>query len=219
VPAHAVVPDRRARKRRATYEAIERAAWELFAENGYAATTIDDICDLADVAPRTFFRYFPCKEAILFGDPHALEDGFRTALLARPRDEQPLYAIRDALMTLAAVVESKREQHLLRQRILREHKGAPIEDRFGAMTEKSTMLRAVIAERIGAEPDEPATRVLAGLAMVLMEAAYTRWIAAGATGKVAALVAETFDELAANFNHDLREPSGRAENPRTGEAP
>jgi TetR/AcrR family transcriptional regulator, regulator of mycofactocin system len=198
--AEPVTRDRRARKRRATYEAIERAAWQLFAEHGYALTTIDDICTLADVAPRTFFRYFPSKEAILFGDPRALEDGFRAALVARPADEPPLLAIRNALMTLAPVVSANREQHLLRQRILREHTGAPIEDRFGAMTEKSTMLRSVIAERIGAEIDSPETRLLAGVAITLMDVAYGRWIIAGAAGDVAALVADTFDELAANFD-------------------
>jgi AcrR family transcriptional regulator len=216
--ADPVAPDRRARKRKATYEAIERAAWQLFAERGYALTTIDDVCELADVAPRTFFRYFPSKEAILFGDPRALEDGFRAALLARPGDEPPLFAIRNALMTLAAVVASNREQHLLRQRILQEHTGTPIEDRFGGMTEKSTMLRGVIAGRIGAETNSPATRLLAGLAMTLMDVAYARWIAAGATGDVAALVADTFDELAAQFdNAESRRSGGGSSRPQKRE--
>jgi len=192
--------DRRARKRNATHEAIERAAWRLFAEHGYAPTTIDQICQVADVAPRTFFRYFPSKEAILFGDPRALEDGFRAALLARPDDEAPLLAIRNALLALATIVASNREQHLLRRRILDDHRGPPIEDRFGAMTEKSAMLREVIAERIGADVDGSATRLLAGLAMTLMDVAYARWIAGGATGDVAEIVADTFDDLAAYFD-------------------
>jgi len=33
-----------------------------------------------------------------------------------------------------------------------------------------------------------------------MDVAYGRWISAGAAGDVAALVADTFDELAANFD-------------------
>lgn len=45
-------------RRRAT---IERAALRLFADQGYEATTIPQIADAADVAPRTVSLYFPSK--------------------------------------------------------------------------------------------------------------------------------------------------------------
>ncbi|WP_208298522.1 TetR/AcrR family transcriptional regulator [Streptomyces liangshanensis] len=44
--------------------AIIRAAHELFGERGYAATTIADIAERAEVAPRTVTGYFPSKEEI-----------------------------------------------------------------------------------------------------------------------------------------------------------
>ena len=44
-----------------TRQSIIDAAFELFLKHGFAATTVDDIAMQADIAPRTFFRYFPTK--------------------------------------------------------------------------------------------------------------------------------------------------------------
>lgn len=62
------MPDLRERKKQRTRDAIVQAALELFAEHGFEATTIADIADAADIAPRTFFAYFETKEAVVFHD-------------------------------------------------------------------------------------------------------------------------------------------------------
>jgi TetR/AcrR family transcriptional regulator, regulator of mycofactocin system len=56
----------RERKKLAMRQAILDAAYDLFAERGFAATTIDDIAERVGVSPRTIFRYFDTKEALLF---------------------------------------------------------------------------------------------------------------------------------------------------------
>ncbi len=63
-PRHAP-HDRRSRRRAETRERIFRAAMSLFAERGMAATTVEDITELADVGKGTFFNYFPTKEHVL----------------------------------------------------------------------------------------------------------------------------------------------------------
>jgi len=69
-----------------TRAAIVAAALELFRERGFPATTVDDIAERADVAPRTFFRYFPTKESVLFADAVAQRERTMARLAARPVD-------------------------------------------------------------------------------------------------------------------------------------
>src|SRR6185312_1818805 len=62
---------------------------------GYERTTVEDIADAADVAVRTFFRYFSSKQHVLFGD--VVTDRvsrLRAELAARPRTEHPIDSIR-----------------------------------------------------------------------------------------------------------------------------
>lgn len=56
----------RARKKRATREAISAAAKELFADRGYDAVTVAEVARAADVAEKTVFNYFPAKEDLVF---------------------------------------------------------------------------------------------------------------------------------------------------------
>jgi AcrR family transcriptional regulator len=55
---------RRERKKEETKERIVEAAFALFRKHGVAATTVEEICERADVAKGTFFNYFPRKEAV-----------------------------------------------------------------------------------------------------------------------------------------------------------
>lgn len=64
----------RERKRLATRRAIQVAAVRLVAENGLDRLTVDEIGRVADISPRTFFNYFPTKEAAIVGDAPALPD-------------------------------------------------------------------------------------------------------------------------------------------------
>ena len=66
--------DRQERRKRRTRQAIQTAALKLFAERGYRETTINDIAERADVAPRTVTVHFPAKEELLFdAEPFTLD--------------------------------------------------------------------------------------------------------------------------------------------------
>src|SRR5246127_412323 len=78
----------RERKKLATRRSLRRHALDLVAKRGFANVTVEDIAEAADVSPRTFFNYFPSKEAVLFGgDPDRaaeLRDGIVNAAPGRP---------------------------------------------------------------------------------------------------------------------------------------
>jgi len=60
----------RERKKQQTRTAIHEAAYRLVDEHGLEGTTIDQICQEADVSSRTFFNYFPSKTAAALGLPN-----------------------------------------------------------------------------------------------------------------------------------------------------
>ena len=73
------------RKKRRHRQALRQAAVRLFLERGFEATTIADITAAAEVAPRTFFSYYPTKEDVVLGDITQRFDRVRRALEQRPR--------------------------------------------------------------------------------------------------------------------------------------
>lgn len=77
-------------------DALVAAAFQLFLERGYEQTTVDDIVALAGVGRRSFFRYFPSKEDVVFPDhERCLAD--MTEFLGRGGDEcDPVARVCDA---------------------------------------------------------------------------------------------------------------------------
>ncbi len=104
----------RERKKRATRAAIHHGAMRLFAERGFAGTTIDDIADAADVSRATVFSYYPAKEDIVFGEaPEAVD-----ALAELLRDAPAVVpAVRAWLRRLTGWIEP---DLLLQRRLARE---------------------------------------------------------------------------------------------------
>ena len=94
-------PGLRERKKLQTRQALVRAALDLFSERGVDATTVDDIADAVNVSARTFHRYFPAKEDVLFADSVARQERFARFLRDRSADEPLLDTLRDAANDLA----------------------------------------------------------------------------------------------------------------------
>ena len=120
----AEVVDRQERRKRRTRQAIQRAAFELFAERGYRETTINDIAERAEVAPRTVTVHFPAKEELLLdAEPFTL-DSLSERLSARRPHESALDALRDWMATTMTAVEtsvSELDGRFWERRALRAH--------------------------------------------------------------------------------------------------
>jgi len=94
------------RPRRSSQSILEEAAAELFLEQGYPGTTVDQIAGRAGVSRNTFFNYFGSKSDVLWVDVDAALAGLERALAAAARTArtdavQAMPALRTALLGIA----------------------------------------------------------------------------------------------------------------------
>jgi AcrR family transcriptional regulator len=150
----------RERKKAKTRAAIREHAMRLFHDQGYAATTVDQIAEAADVSQSTFFRYFPTKEDVVLTDDY--DPLMVAAMRAQPADLAPIEAIRRSIRELfGRFTDEMWEAEQRRQALIR---GVPelrmrIQQQF---TDSITLLAEVLAERAGLPADDFSARVLAG---------------------------------------------------------
>jgi AcrR family transcriptional regulator len=174
-------PGLRERKKARTRAAIREHALRLFREQGYSATTVDQIAEAADVSPSTFFRYFPTKEdVVLLDEMDVIAIG---EFEKQPAEMSTVAAFRAASR---ALFEKLSEEELGRLRETAELTLTVPELRARAMDEFArtiTDIAAAAARRSGRSPDDFAVRVLAGaLVGVIMAATmpWTEWAEEGA---------------------------------------
>jgi AcrR family transcriptional regulator len=157
----------RERKKQRTRRQIIDAAMGLFAERGYHATTIADIAAAADVAPRTFFSYFPSKEAVVFHRTDRDLDGLARALRDRLPGETAFDALRRWIDTMFDEWAADEDEALLRKRLCREDEGlANFEG--GLMARMHELLLEAIAADLDEPPDALRPRLVAAAAVAAL---------------------------------------------------
>ncbi|MFS8200984.1 TetR/AcrR family transcriptional regulator [Streptomyces sp. CWNU-52B] len=160
----ATAPDRprpglRERKKTKTRTAIRDATYRLIQEQGYDATTIEQIAELAEVSPSTVFRYFPAKEDIVLTDEY--EALLAAELRARPADEPWLESLRYVLRR-AVGVEAAEDPEVTRLRTRLMVEVPAVRSRMlESMSVTGRLLCRVLAERTGRAPDSFEVRVFA----------------------------------------------------------
>lgn len=154
----------RERKKQQTRDRIVREALKLFAERGYDETTLADIADAADVAPRTIFAYFDGKEDIVLCKERSFLEALRTKLDERP----PGTTTVDALREFLAGIEPPDAEAKLRKQIFSRSPALQmsIRARHGQL---EPMLAESIAKDLGTGPDD----IRALLIAASMTAAFT----------------------------------------------
>ena len=161
-------PSLRERKKAQTRAAIQSHALRLFREQGYDATTIEQIIEAADVSETTLFRYFPTKEDLVLQDNY--DPLIVAAYQAQPADLPPVPAVRATFRALFAQMsaEQQAEQRERVALVLSVPKlRAAMLDQFAKAMQ---LLASAMAERAGRRPDDFAVRTVAGAVVGAMMA-------------------------------------------------
>ena len=163
-------PGLRERKKARTRAAIREHALRLFREQGYDATTVEQIAEAAEVSPSTFFRYFPTKEDVVLQDDMDLlwMDVFR----AQPPDLGPIAAMRTAVHAAfegmaASELDQLRETMDLTMAIPAVQ--ARMMEEFARTTQR---IAEAVAERSGKDAGDFAVKALAGAVVGIAMAAW-----------------------------------------------
>jgi AcrR family transcriptional regulator len=159
----------RERKKEQTRRTIENAAFRLFAQRGFQATTVADIAAAADIAPRTFFAYFRSKEDVVFSDLMLSFMGLEERLDGRPTQETTFEALRAWIAEVVALVdtEADEERGLVRQRLMCESDALVAHQRHVLGRFEALIARSVAAD-LGDEPSDLRPRMVAAAAVAAL---------------------------------------------------
>jgi AcrR family transcriptional regulator len=163
----------RERKKDRTRRTLQAEAVRLFAQKGFQATTIEEIAAAAEVAPRTFFRYFPTKEEVVFWSEHQpMLAGF---VAARPNHEPAAQALRHGLVDgLASFYEQDRERLLERSKLA--CRTPALQPRWRQQqADLAAGMTALLADRLGVRPDDLEVRAIAAAIAAALFVAIEEW--------------------------------------------
>lgn len=150
----------RERKKAKTRAAIREHAMRLFEEQGYAATTVDQIAEAADVSQSTFFRYFPTKEDVVLTDDY--DPAMVAALKAQPPELNPIEAVRRAIRAIMDAVSPEEWAREQRRQVLFQTVPELRTRALQQVTGSIELLAGAVVERAGLSADDFSARVLAG---------------------------------------------------------
>lgn len=156
-----------------TRERLRAAALELFQERGFDATTVPEIVERAGVTRRTFFRHFTDKREVFFGDDEipALAAGM---IAAAPAEATPFSIAWRGFHELAAErFEPRRRQMLAARRVIEAEPALRERD----LQKQADLRDAIRVGYVGRGVDETTARVVAGLAVELLQVAIEQWVA------------------------------------------
>jgi len=155
---------------------LEQVAFDLFSRQGFDQTTVDDIASAAGIGRRTFFRYFPSKNDVVWGDFDAELERMRRRLNAVPAGTPLMDAIREAIVDFNRIAPHQVPAHRRRMEFIL---------RVPALQAHSTLRyaawRQVIADFVGGRTGLPSNalvpQAIAYAMLGVAIAAYEQWLA------------------------------------------
>jgi AcrR family transcriptional regulator len=193
----------RERKKRETRRRLRRVALGLFADRGYSNVTAEEIAEAAEVSTRTFFNYFPSKEAVLLSaDPDRLDE-IRESVMAAPAGTAAVEVLHQAMLAWAREVVAQLAElggdpasWLTRMKAAR----ADLHLRTAQAAQMEAIERTIagaLAQRLGTDPErDPYPNLLAVLAAGMFRTSLASWAASGGSVPLERLIDLAFEALA-----------------------
>ena len=156
-------PGLRERKKARTRAVIQQQALRLFREQGFPATTVEQVAAAAEVSPSTVFRYFPTKDDLAVLDDHlSLAAAITRTFEAQPAELTAVQALRATLRTtFGALPDADRAARIERDLAMLQ---VPELWAVNARLVRRGLrtLAELVARRVGREPQDPAVRAFTG---------------------------------------------------------
>jgi AcrR family transcriptional regulator len=178
-----------------TRERLVRAALDLFAEQGYDATTVSEIAERAGgLSKMTFFRHFPDKREALFAGQETLSRLLADAIAAAPGPATPLQAVAAGLDAVTALHPNDRREFAARLRDVIT--GTP------ELLERAAFKRYALTQAVTAALEkrgvpDPAAGLAAELGIRAYYRAYEQWADSASERTLTDFTRHSLDELRA----------------------
>jgi AcrR family transcriptional regulator len=187
----------RERKKQKTRWAIQEHAIRLFAEQGYDATTVEQIAAAAEISPSTFFRYFPTKEDAVIQDEY--DPLLSAGMIAAPAELSPLGALRFAIDEAFRQVDDQELAKIQERMRLIMSVPALRARTLENLADSVHLLAVPFSQRLGRDPADYAVRSLAGAVIGVILVATEAWIHPASDRSFVVLVDESLAHLENGF--------------------
>lgn len=160
----------------------------LFVERGFDAVTVDDIAAAVEVSARTFFRHFGSKDDVLMSFHRRYQDRLKAHLAARPPEESPLMAVRQAMLATAEEYESEKEELLQISRLIADTPSL-VGRALEIQQQWELVIADAVAQRLGVPVDADLRPALVGAcAVAALRVTSNAWMADDGRGRLADMV-------------------------------
>jgi len=166
---------------------------ELFDEQGFEGTSAVQIAQRAGVTTRTFFRYFPDKQSILFVDADLLRTMLLRGIHDAPDVTEPLAVVMRALVEFDWEGLGPRESQRRRDAMIRSNPEL-LERELNKQQQMSDAFGDALRQR-GVEPQ--AAELAARVGIQVFQASYLEWLSADGEADLATIVNASTSTLAA----------------------
>jgi AcrR family transcriptional regulator len=189
----------RARKKAATLAKVIEISHIRFHENGFDSTTVEEICEVAMISKRTFFRYFKDKESLIFPQREERLVQFVNFLDGHLKEPNSFDVLRLATSVLGKKHNENKYRILSQQQLINSSSDLQAREREIDQDWAQEIAKA-FSKRAGRDPEHDLwSQVLAGAIMGVVRSTMKYWFEHGCEKDLVSLGHDAIDYLEQGF--------------------